>query len=213
MVDVGVAGGEPGRRGTGSTYPFPRPQLTLSAKRRPIPRIDWPIPPRRSAPPLFPLARFISMCPRVRMEADGSLRVRTGMLSILRNLLLSITTMHADAQAQVFHIRRRRFLFVVENFEIPFDWVAEIEVEFSNAFPGGVLWNMIESYLVSFRMRDGSSLPLFSFSGNARNTLVTAALGGVVIEETSEPKMEANAFRAILESLIAQDHTLEEPAA
>jgi len=153
------------------------------------------------------------MCPRIRMEAGGSLHARTGVLSIVRNLFLSITTMHADAQAQVFHIRKRRFLFIVENFEIPFDWVSEVEIEFSNAFPGGVLWSMIESYLVSFRMRDGSAVPLFSFSGNARNTLVTAALGGVAIEETSEPKMEANAFRAIIESLIAQDHTLEESAA
>lgn len=153
---------------------------------------------------MIPLQRFVTYAPAVRMGGDGALVVSMTFLHQVRTLFLRGAELRADPGRRVLHVCVRHLASVLDR-EVPFDDVAGVDIEFSTRTPMFMFGTQDEAYDVVLRLRDHSDIVLFTLSGNQHVPAFARFLGRTDLAETSEPRVEANILRAILESVLAHD--------
>ncbi len=138
------------------------------------------------------------------MGGGGELHVAMTLPHRARTLFLRNAQLEADPVGQVFRVRTRHLASVVER-EVPFGDVAEVGIDFSTRTPMFMFGTQDEAYDIVLRLRDHTDLVLFTLSGNQHVPFLARLLGATDLGESSEPRLEANVLRAIIESVLGYD--------
>jgi len=158
-----------------------------------------------------PLLRHLYFGPRA--DSDGEcLATRPAWASVACTLGLFLRSVRIEPKARRLVVTDRIAWFRTTERIVAFDEIADVEYGTDNFFPSAMS-NLLslESWIVTLRFEDLTTLDLWRFSGNFHSPALMEALGFGDMDWTSEPNRERMLMGSLLNAFLPAQRRRRRP--